>query len=77
MVIREVKVLGRELSIGKKTGSSWQHKGYGRDLIEEAERICVEEYDKKHLFVLSGVGVKEYYRRLGYSDNGEYLEKKF
>ncbi|MFW6120007.1 MAG: tRNA uridine(34) 5-carboxymethylaminomethyl modification radical SAM/GNAT enzyme Elp3 [Petrotogales bacterium] len=73
MIIRELKVLGRELSIGKRTNKALQHRGYGKELVEEAERICSEEFDKKRLFVLSGVGVKEYYRKLGFSDNGVYL----
>jgi elongator complex protein 3 len=75
MIIRELKVVGRELSFGKRSKKGIQHKGYGKELIEEAERICIEEYDKKHLFVLSGVGVKEYYRNIGFIDNGVYLEK--
>ncbi len=75
MIIRELKVVGRELSIGTRSKKGMQHKGYGRELIEEAERICIEEYDKKHLFVLSGVGVKEYYRKNRFKDNGLYLEK--
>ncbi len=75
MIIRELKVLGRELSIGTRKKEAFQHRGYGKELIEEAERICSEEFDKKRLFVLSGVGVKEYYRKLGYSDKGFYLSK--
>ena len=76
MIIRELKVLGRELSIGKKTKKGWQHRGFGKELIGEAECICLEEFDKKHLFVLSGVGVKEYYRKNGYMDDGVYLCKQ-
>ena len=75
MIIRELKVLGRELQIGERTEKGWQHRGYGQELINEAERICKEEYGKKHLFVLSGVGVKEYYRKLGFKDIGLYLKK--
>jgi len=77
MIIRELKVLGRELPIGERKKGAFQHKGYGKELISEAERICIEEYDKKHLFVLSGVGVKNYYRKLGFKDYGIYLEKIF
>jgi len=76
MIIRELKVLGRELPFGKRTDKGIQHKGYGKELIEESERICLEEYDKKSLFVLSGIGVKNYYRSLGFKDNGIYLNKK-
>lgn len=75
MIIRELKVLGRELSIGQRSDKGWQHRGYGKELIDEAERICLEEFDKKQLFVLSGVGVKEYYRKLGFIDDGMYLGK--
>jgi len=52
-----------------------QHKGFGKELIDEAIKITVEEFDKKHLFVLSGVGVKAYYRKLGFKDDGVYLSK--
>jgi elongator complex protein 3 len=75
MIIRELKVVGRELPIGERVKSALQHRGYGKELIEEAERICLEVFDKKHLFVLSGAGVKEYYRKLGFKGNGVYLSK--
>jgi elongator complex protein 3 len=75
MIIRELKIVGRELSIGERESKALQHKGYGKELLEEAERICLEEYDKSKLFVLSGVGVKQYYRYLGFKDDGVYLSK--
>jgi elongator complex protein 3 len=75
MVIRELKVLGREVSIGRRTKNGLQHRGYGKELMDEAERICLEEFDKKYLFVLSGVGVKDYYRRHGFKDDGIYLSR--
>ncbi len=76
MIIRELKILGREISIGKQGKMAIQHRGFGRELIEESERICSEEFDCTRLFVLSGVGVKEYYRNLGFEDDGFYLSKK-
>jgi len=76
MIIRELKVVGREIPIGKKAKKGWQHKGFGKELVEETERICLEEFNKKHLFVLSGVGVKKYYRSLGFRDIGAYLCKR-
>jgi len=75
MIIRELKVLGRELSIGERSKNGLQHRGFGKELIDEAIRICVEDFNKKHMFVLSGVGVKEYYRNLGFKDDGVYLSK--
>ncbi len=75
MIIRELKVLGREASLGERSSEAYQHRGYGKKLLLEAERICSEEFGKKRLFVLSGVGVKPYYRKLGFSDEGVYLAK--
>jgi elongator complex protein 3 len=75
MIIRELKILGREASLGQRTAEAYQHRGFGKKLLAEAERICSEEYGKKRLFVLSGVGVKPYYRKLGFSDAGVYLAK--
>jgi elongator complex protein 3 len=75
MIIRELKVLGRELSIGQKNKKGWQHRGFGKELVDEAERVCFEKFGKKSLFVLSGIGVKEYYRKLGFVDDGVYLKK--
>ncbi|RLF40696.1 MAG: tRNA uridine(34) 5-carboxymethylaminomethyl modification radical SAM/GNAT enzyme Elp3 [Thermoplasmata archaeon] len=74
MIIRELKVVGREIPIGR-IGDGWQHRGFGKILIREAERICREEFNKRYLFVLSGIGVKQYYRTLGFQDNGAYLMK--
>jgi elongator complex protein 3 len=76
MIIRELKIVGLELPLGKKNKSSLQHKGFGKKLIKEAERICLEEFHKKYLFVLSGIGVKQYYRNLNFKDKGLYLYKK-
>ena len=76
MIIREVKVLGREASLVSRTPEAYQHRGYGKKLVYEAERICFEQYGKKRLFVLSGVGVKPYYRKLGFVDDGVYLSKR-
>lgn len=75
MIIRELKVLGREASLGERSPEAYQHRGYGKKLLNEAERICSEEFGKKRLFVLSGVGVKPYYRKVGFSDEGVYVAK--
>jgi len=75
MIIRELKVLGREASLGKRTSEAYQHRGFGKKLLCEAERICSEQFGKKRLYVLSGIGVKPYYRKLGFTDDGRYLSK--
>ncbi|MEA2055788.1 MAG: tRNA uridine(34) 5-carboxymethylaminomethyl modification radical SAM/GNAT enzyme Elp3, partial [Candidatus Thermoplasmatota archaeon] len=76
MIIRELKVVGKQLPMGEKDEKGFQHKGFGKELIKEAERICYEEFDKRNLFVISGIGVKEYYRKLNFKDDGVYLCKK-
>ena len=79
--IRELHVYGEQLQIGKtakknKQYAEIQHKGFGALLLDEAEKIAKEEFDCNKLLVLSGIGVKEYYRKLGYSDYGVYVMKK-
>jgi elongator complex protein 3 len=77
MMIRELKVLGKEVEIGMQLRNGIQHKGFGSMLLAEAKRISIEEYDCNQLFVLSGVGVKQYYRKYHrFVDHGVYLSKK-
>ena len=75
MIIRELKVVGREIEIGERSDLAIQHRGIGKMLVREAERIAKEDFDCEKIFVLSGIGVKEYYRKLGYRDDGFYLSK--
>ena len=72
-IIRELHVYSSALKVGSK-GDSYQHKGCGKRLMEKAEEIC-RENGKNKLLVISGVGVKEYYRKLGYKDDGVYVSK--
>lgn len=53
----------------------YQHKGLGKALLAEAERICKEEYNLKALSVISAVGTRDYYRKFGYTNNGPYVTK--
>lgn len=71
--IRELKVFGHPASIGEDDGD-WQHRGFGRRLVSEAERIAVED-GRTRIRVTSGVGVREYYRSLGYSEDLPYMAK--
>ena len=74
-IIRELHVYGLAIPIGARDPRSWQHRGYGRRLVAEAERIAKEEFDAKKILVTSGVGVRQYYRKLGYSLEGPYMSK--
>jgi elongator complex protein 3 len=72
-LIRELHVYGPMMEIGEKPEYEWQHRGYGSELIREAERIAHDEFDREQMNVTSGIGVREYYRRLGYERNGPYM----
>jgi elongator complex protein 3 len=71
-LIREVHTYGQEMSFGKKGES--QHHGYGKSLIKQAEAIAKKEGYQK-IAVISGIGVRDYYRKLGYNLVGEYMVK--
>ena len=59
LMVRELRVLGREVPLlGRAHGATYQHRGLGKRLLGEAERICREDYHARELFVLSGFGVK-------------------
>ena len=45
-----------------------QHLGYGKRLIQKAESISSEKGFSK-IAVIAGVGVRNYYRKLGYLDD--------
>ncbi|HEX78882.1 MAG TPA: GNAT family N-acetyltransferase, partial [Dehalococcoidia bacterium] len=54
-----------------------QHRGLGRELLLEAERIAGREFDAKAIAVLSGVGARGYYRSdFGYNLKNGYMVKK-
>lgn len=74
-LIRELHVYGQMQKIGKSSEKLWQHKGYGTRLLEEAERIAKEEYNKNKLLIISGIGVRDYYRKFGYHRDGPYMSK--
>ena len=71
-IIRELRVLGKIVPIGMQKDESWQHKGYGEMLIDECKKVC-QKNDLEKLLVMSGVGVREYYRKLGFEMDGPYM----
>ncbi len=74
-LVRELHVYGPMMPIGERKDELWQHRGYGEELLKEAERISCEEYDKKEILITSGVGVRDYYRKFGYERKGPYMAK--
>lgn len=74
-VVRELRVYGRVVGLGMQKDNAWQHRGLGRSLMAEAEKVASEELDARRLLVTSAVGTRNYYRRLGYSSLGPYMAK--
>jgi len=75
-LIRELHIYGPEVSLGERREGVAQHKGLGKALLREAERIAGEEFQAQGMVVLSGTGAKEYYREFGYSSQEDYMVKK-
>lgn len=75
-LIRELHVFGPEVSLRERQSDAAQHRGLGRALLREAERIAREEFRAKRIAVLSGVGAREYYRSDGYELRGNYMAKE-
>ena len=73
--IRELKVFGQMAKLGTK-GREWQHRGFGKELMSEAERAAEGE-GYRTIHVTSGVGVRRYYSSLGYEKEGVYMAKRF
>ena len=73
--VRELHVFGAELGLGERNGLAAQHRGIGGALLAEAERVTADRYGIDHIRVLSGVGVRPYYRQLGYVRQGPYMAK--
>lgn len=74
--VRELHVFGPELGLGERRESAAQHRGLGASLLQEAEWIAASECGADTLRVLSGVGVRDYYRQLGYASEGPYMAKR-
>lgn len=75
-IVRELHVYGKSLKLGRRDSESMQHLGLGKGLMREAERISREEFDASRLLVISAVGTREYYKKLGYAQDGPYMSKE-
>jgi elongator complex protein 3 len=80
-VVRELHVYGSQVGVGDIADEAnpveqHQHQGYGRQLLDRAEELALDAgYNK--LAVLSGIGVREYYReKLDFRQDGPYVSKR-
>lgn len=86
-LIREVHTYGKMAEINTKGKTSLpaslrealqagpQHIGLGKKLMAEAERIAKKEFGLRKIVVISGVGVRDYYRKQGYKLKDTYMIK--
>ncbi|CAH8611142.1 unnamed protein product [Schistosoma rodhaini] len=74
-IVRELHVYGSAVPVAARDPTKFQHQGFGTLLMEEAERIAKYEHGSLKIAVISGVGTRNYYRKLGYKLEGPYMIK--
>lgn len=74
-IVRELHVYGSVVPVNARDPTKFQHQGFGMLLMEEAERIAVEEHGSDKMAVISGVGTRNYYAKIGYHLEGPYMVK--
>ena len=74
VIIREVHTFGEMVPIGIKKIAP-QHRGLGKKLIKEAEKITKKEFGLKNITVIAGIGARGYFRRLKYKLKDTYMIK--
>jgi len=73
-LIRELHVYGTATPVGES--GNIQHRGFGKQLLDKAEEIA-KANGKNKIVIISGVGAREYYRKLNYKKEGPYMVKEF
>ncbi|KAA8493141.1 Elongator complex protein 3 [Porphyridium purpureum] len=74
-MVRELHVYGSVVPVHARDPRKFQHQGYGTLLMEQAESIARDEHGSARMLVISGVGTRDYYRKLGYELDGPYMCK--
>ena len=74
-IIREIQTFGEVVPIGEKKIAP-QHRGLGKKLIKEAEKIVKNELGLKKMAVISGIGTRGYFQKFGYKLRETYMVKE-
>jgi elongator complex protein 3 len=74
-IIREIQTFGEMVPIEKRKVAP-QHRGLGKKLVKEAEKIAKKEFGLKKIAVISGVGVRNYFSQLKYKLKDTYMIKR-
>ncbi len=79
-MIRELHCYGRVKQVGFKDtrggAASAQHMGIGKSMLAIAEEIA-KKSGYEQIAIISGIGVRDYYRKRGYELRGSYMMKNF
>ncbi|MDO8628699.1 MAG: tRNA uridine(34) 5-carboxymethylaminomethyl modification radical SAM/GNAT enzyme Elp3, partial [Nanoarchaeota archaeon] len=75
LLMRELHVYGPEVPLNEREDKAYQHHGLGKKLMIKTEEIANKEGCNK-IVVISGIGVREYYRKFGYILEGPYMVKE-
>ncbi len=73
-IVREIHTYGQMVPIAEKR-KAIQHKGLGKRLMKQAEKIA-KDFKVKKIAVIAGIGVRLYYRKLGYKLENTYMVKR-
>lgn len=74
-IIREIHVYGEAAVIGESDDTTPQHLGLGKELINWAEQIAIENYLSK-ISVISAVGTRQYYQKRNFERGSLYMHKE-
>ena len=76
-LVRELHIYGSLVPVGQDAAESeeWQHRNFGRILLSRAEEIA-KTAGFLRVAIMSGIGVRPYYRRQGYERRGPYMVKE-
>ena len=76
-LLRELHVYGSLVPVGIDAAEQeeYQHRNFGKILLLRAEGIA-QAAGFGRMAVMSGIGVRPYYRRQGYERNGPYMVKE-
>ena len=76
-LLRELHVYGSLVPVGLDAAQQeeWQHRNFGKILLSRAEEIA-KASGFRRMAIMSGIGVRPYYRRQGYERRGPYMVKE-
>ena len=74
-IVREIHTYGELVPISEIKIAP-QHRGLGKKLIKEAEKIAKKEFGSKKIAAISAIGVRNYFSKLKYKLRETYMVKE-